>query len=72
MVTFEDVFYYVMNRIIKHKNSNEIMKILEDEMLDTICQCFTGRMKRQIKKFIYLILLTSEHIKKLILIKYII
>ena len=35
-----------MNRIIKHENSNEIMKILEEEMLDTICQCFTGRMTR--------------------------
>ena len=46
IVTFEDIFYYVMNRIIKHENSNEIMKILEEEMLDTIGQCFTGRMTR--------------------------
>ena len=46
LVTFEDVFYYVMNRIIKHENSNEIMKILEAEISDTICQCFTGRVTR--------------------------
>ena len=48
LVTFQDIFHCVMNRIIKNINASEMMKILEQEMLDTICKCFTGRITRLI------------------------
>ena len=46
LITFEDLFLYVMNRILIHSESSEILKILEEEIKDTICKCFTGRMTR--------------------------
>ena len=46
LITFEDLFHYVMNRILKHQEKDEILKILEEEIKDTICQCFTGRLTR--------------------------
>ena len=46
LITFEDLFHYVMNRILIHSESSEILKILEEEIKDTICKCFTGRMTR--------------------------
>ena len=46
LITFGDLFHYVMNRIIKHKDKEEILKILQEEIKDTICKCFTGRMIR--------------------------
>jgi len=46
LITFEDLFHYVMNRILKHSEKDEIFKILDEEIKDTICQCFTGRMTR--------------------------
>jgi hypothetical protein len=46
LITFEDLFHYVMNRILKHQEKEEILKILEEEIKDTICQCFTGRLTR--------------------------
>jgi len=46
LITFEDLFHYVMNRILKHDEKEEILRILEDEIKDTICKCFTGRLTR--------------------------
>ena len=46
LITFEDLFHYVMNRILKHTEKDEILKILEEEIKDTICKCFTGRLTR--------------------------
>jgi hypothetical protein len=46
LITFKELFHYVMNRIINHKDKNEMLKILEEEIKDTICKCFTGRMTR--------------------------
>ena len=31
-----------------HKDSDQIKKILNDEMSDSLCKCFTGRMSRLI------------------------
>ena len=50
LITFEDLFHYVMNRILKHNEKDVILKILEEEIKDTICQCFTGRLKRLLNK----------------------
>jgi len=46
LVTFEEVFQYVISRIVKHQYANEMLKILNGEIKDTICKCFTGRMTR--------------------------
>ena len=46
LVKFDEVFQYVISRIIKHPESSEMFKILNEEIKDTICKCFTGRMTR--------------------------
>jgi SOS response regulatory protein OraA/RecX len=46
LITFKDLFHYVMNRILKHPDKDEIFKVLDEEIKDTICRCFTGRMTR--------------------------
>jgi len=46
LVKFEEVFQYVVSRIVRHTNAKEMFKILNEEIKDTICKCFTGRMTR--------------------------
>ena len=46
LVKFEEVFQYVVSRIIGHSESTEMFKILNEEIKDTICKCFTGRITR--------------------------
>jgi len=46
LIRFEEVFQYVISRIVVHSNSNEMFKILNEEIKDTICKCFTGRITR--------------------------
>jgi Leucine-rich repeat (LRR) protein len=46
LVKFDEVFKYVVSRIVGHSDSTEIFKILNEEIKDTICKCFTGRMTR--------------------------
>ena len=48
LVTFAEVFRYVISRIVKHHECSELLKILNGEIKDTICKCFTGRMTRLI------------------------
>jgi Leucine-rich repeat (LRR) protein len=45
-VTFSDVLLAVWSRIREHINKQEIIKILNIEMLDSECKCFTGRLTR--------------------------
>jgi Leucine-rich repeat (LRR) protein len=45
-VTFEEVLNLVLNRINNHENRSEILKVLEIEMNDSMCKCFTGRISR--------------------------
>jgi len=47
-VSFKDVLIYVWNIIIKHKDKEQIKLILNDEMKDSLCKCFTGRLSRLI------------------------
>jgi hypothetical protein len=47
-VTFKEVLLSVWNIIRSHKDSKEIKLILNDEMNDSICKCFTGRLSRLI------------------------
>jgi len=46
LVKFDEVFQYVISRIVRHSESIEMFKILNEEIKDTICKCFTGRMTR--------------------------
>lgn len=45
-VTFADVLLQVWSRIRNHEYKDEIIKILNIEMLDSECKCFTGRLTR--------------------------
>jgi Leucine-rich repeat (LRR) protein len=45
-LTFDEVFCCVWNVISEHKESSEIKKILNIEMKDSLCKCFTGRLSR--------------------------
>jgi hypothetical protein len=49
-VTFKEVLLSVWNIIRSHQDSvsNEIKLILNDEMKDSLCKCFTGRLSRLI------------------------
>jgi hypothetical protein len=47
-VTFAELLINILSFIDQHEFKNEIYKILEQEMNDTICKCFTGRMSRLI------------------------
>ena len=38
----------VWNKIEKNDNKNEILNILNNEMKESLCKCFTGRLSRLI------------------------
>jgi hypothetical protein len=45
-VTFKELFIIVFDIIIHNKHKEELLKILDNEMKDSICKCFTGRITR--------------------------
>jgi hypothetical protein len=45
-LTFSEVLCSVWKVITEHKESDEIKKILDCEMKDSMCKCFTGRLSR--------------------------
>jgi hypothetical protein len=45
-LTFSDLLVLVWNRILVSSHSNEIKAVLNTEMTDAECKCFTGRMSR--------------------------
>jgi hypothetical protein len=47
-ITFEELLINILSFIDQHDAKVEIYKVLEQEMNDTICKCFTGRMSRLI------------------------
>ena len=47
-VTFAEVLHSVWCIIKNHKDSIEIKRILNAEMSESICKCFTGRLSRLI------------------------
>jgi len=46
MVTFEDVLSKVIARIISRSDSEELFKILNEQMTEAECMCLTGRISR--------------------------
>ena len=47
-ITFSELLLHVFNRIELNEHSSKIKAILNIEMHDSICKCFTGRMSRLI------------------------
>jgi len=46
LLTYSELLCYVWTRIMKHSNRNDILEILNQEIKDGICMCFTGRLTR--------------------------
>ena len=46
LITYSDLLIYVWSRIIASANKNEILSVLNQEISDGICMCFTGRLTR--------------------------
>jgi len=47
-ITFEELLVHVFSRIECNANKEEIKNVLNAEMSDSVCKCFTGRMSRLI------------------------
>jgi hypothetical protein len=47
-ITFEELLLHVFSRIECNANKEEIKNVLNSEMSDSVCKCFTGRMSRLI------------------------
>lgn len=45
-ITFAELFRNVISLILKHEKCNEILHILDTEIQDAECMCFTGRISR--------------------------
>ena len=46
MINFEDLFLRVFQRIVNSEHKTELLIRLDDEMSDSMCKCFTGRLTR--------------------------
>ena len=46
LITYSDLLIYVWSRIIASANTDEIMSVLNQEISDGLCMCFTGRLTR--------------------------
>jgi len=46
LVSFYDVFVKVFGRIMKHPNKTDIISRLDEELKESECKCFTGRLTR--------------------------
>jgi Leucine-rich repeat (LRR) protein len=47
-ISFEELLISVYDFILNHEHKEEIFKIMNKEMNDSLCKCFTGRMSRLI------------------------
>ena len=47
-ITFEELLLHVFSRIETNVHKKEIKSVLNAEMSDSVCKCFTGRMSRLI------------------------
>jgi len=45
-VSFKETLEVVLSIIILHRDKDEILKVLNQEMSDAMCMCFTGRITR--------------------------
>ena len=45
-ISFDELLKYIISRIHENSHKDEIKKILNNEMRDASCMCFTGRISR--------------------------
>jgi hypothetical protein len=45
-ITFEELLLYVFDRIEQNEHKDEIKRLLNIEMDESVCKCFTGRISR--------------------------
>jgi len=71
-ITFGELLLYVFNRIQINEHKDEIKRILNVEMHDSVCKCFTGRISRLINclngfdKLVNIKIAGSEQISQII------
>ena len=46
LITYFELLGYVWNRIVRSNHENELFKILQEQISDSECRCFTGRFNR--------------------------
>ena len=46
LITYSDLLIYVWSRITFNPNKDEILQVLNQEISDGLCMCFTGRLTR--------------------------
>ncbi len=46
LITYRELFSLIWNRIQKSIHKTELLKILEEQIADSECKCFTGRFNR--------------------------
>jgi len=46
LITFEELLLHTMSVINKDEHADEILKIMNIELDDSLCKCYTGRMSR--------------------------
>ena len=46
LITYADLLQYVWTRIMRHIERDELCKVLNEEIKDGLCMCFTGRLTR--------------------------
>ena len=72
-ITFEELLLYVFDRIEQNTDKNEIKRVLNIEMDESVCKCFTGRISRLINclngfdPFICINISDSEQISQIII-----
>jgi hypothetical protein len=71
-ITFGELLLYVFNRIQINEHKDEIKKILNVEMHESVCKCFTGRISRLINclngfdEFVNIKIAKNEQISQII------
>jgi hypothetical protein len=74
-ITFEELLLNVYSFILKNEKSHEIFQKINIEMLDPLCECFTGRIGRLINCLtgfdnkIQINISNNEQIKNILLLK---
>ena len=48
LITFEELLLHTFSRIDINEHKDEILNILNIELIDSLCKCYTGRMSRLI------------------------
>ena len=73
-ISYCELLPYIWNRIMKHNNRDDILNILNQEIGDSVCMCFTGRMTRLLNVLvgyyddIYIQISDSEQITNIIMV----